>query len=885
MSNEEENHPSDEEYSLASDGEIENPRVDSIMAATFKLPSALIIDENLKENWRRFKRSFQNYLMASNLEAASENRKIAILKNVMGEEAEELLETLNVKPKTGQTTIKLDDIYDALEEYCAPKTNVTYQRHLFFSRKQQSNESFDQFLTDLKKLSKHCEFGDLESSLIMSFIIVGVNNNQLRQDLLRDNDLDLDKAIKYCRAQETSQSQANVMAKQIKSEEKEVFVLKKHRNEESDKQPVNRAEPKPYHCSRCDTDHKPRSCPAYGRRCLFCNGVNHFASCCFKNLAMKKSNTSKESSMRNKKGDNKPLTKTCNEFSETDKKSDDDEYVFDNICVDAVENNTNVDEWYETIKVNNTEIKMKLDCGAQCNVMPFNILKKIDKSIKPIPSNIRLSLYGKQSKIETIGSVILKCRVRKRFRKIKFQVVDCCDNVILGLKSCHNLNLVRRVEEIKIKKPEILNEEIFREFEHVFEGIGKLEGDYSFKLKEGATPVIKSTTRIPYALKEKVKKKLDALVEAGVIVPVDVPTEWVNSAIFFEKSSGEIRPCLNPADLNENLIPDPYPIPTSEEIALKFKDKKVKYLGMIIGEEGVEADDDYVQSIENMPEPKNREELMSFIGMVNFKAKEILKPHPVPELPYERIAVDIASYEALIKLLKINFANHGIPKVMIADNVPFNSQEFKSFANDWNFEIITTSPHHPKSNGLAEKAVGVVKRCLKKSERLGIDFEYMLLEHRNTPLKSIGYSPNQLLSSRITRTKIPVLTKKLQPTVVQNVREMLIKRQKTVEEKYNKNAKNVTEFKEGEPVLIYHNDEWESGEVKRKHETPRSYVVSGENGNLLRRNTIHIRKIPVSESHEESNNSKSSSEYQQEDQSIAVRRNRREIKPPQKLNL
>ena len=33
-------------------------------------------------------------------------------------------------------------------------------------------------------------------------------------------------------------------------------------------------------CSRCGYTHRPRQCPAYGKRCVKFNGVNHFARVC-----------------------------------------------------------------------------------------------------------------------------------------------------------------------------------------------------------------------------------------------------------------------------------------------------------------------------------------------------------------------------------------------------------------------------------------------------------------------------------------------------------------------------------------------------------------------------------------------------------------------------
>lgn len=162
--------------------------------------------------------------------------------------------------------------------------------------------------------------------------------------------------------------------------------------------------------------------------------------------------------------------------------------------------------------------------------------------------------------------------------------------------------------------------------------------------------------------------------------------------------------------------------------------------------------------------------------------KEFLHPFPVPERPWERVGIDIFSYaghpylvlmdaysnwlevvllkdksssQVILKLKSI-FAKFGCPDLVICDNIPFNSMTMQEFAKDWNFEIVTRSPNYPKSNGLAEKAVGIAKLLLKKRVEEGKDIFDALLQYRNTPLKFINYSPGQLLMSRICKTKVPI---------------------------------------------------------------------------------------------------------------------------------
>ena len=73
--------------------------------------------------------------------------------------------------------------------------------------------------------------------------------------------------------------------------------------------------------------------------------------------------------------------------------------------------------------------------------------------------------------------------------------------------------------------------------------------------------------------------------------------------------------------------------------------------------------------------------------------------------------------KGVIAALRPMFARHGIPEVVRSDNGPqYVSQEMTDFATSYGFTQVTSSPHYPRSNGLAERTVKTVKAMLKKSK-------------------------------------------------------------------------------------------------------------------------------------------------------------------------
>ena len=56
----------------------------------------------------------------------------------------------------------------------------------------------------------------------------------------------------------------------------------------------------------------------------------------------------------------------------------------------------------------------------------------------------------------------------------------------------------------------------------------------------------------------------------------------------------------------------------------------------------------------------------------------------------------------------------GLPEVIVTDNGPcFMSEEFETFLVNNSIKHIISSSYHPATNGLAERAVQIVKKGLK----------------------------------------------------------------------------------------------------------------------------------------------------------------------------
>lgn len=126
--------------------------------------------------------------------------------------------------------------------------------------------------------------------------------------------------------------------------------------------------------------------------------------------------------------------------------------------------------------------------------------------------------------------------------------------------------------------------------------------------------------------------------------------------------------------------------------------------------------------------------------------------------------------EEVIVHTKSIFTRHGVPEIVVSDNGPqYSSEGYAKFAQEFQFEDFTSSPHSPQSNGGSERAVKTVKSLLKKEG----DPYLALMLYRATPLQN-GFSPSELLMSRRLRTTVPMTRELLRPQVPdsESLREM-----------------------------------------------------------------------------------------------------------------
>ncbi|XP_065941318.1 retrovirus-related Pol polyprotein from transposon 297 [Magallana gigas] len=514
-----------------------------------KPPSHLSFEGNLAENWKEWLQGFRLYLIASGIDEKAGKVQVATFLHVAGVEARRIYNTFNIPE---EDVDKLDVLIQCFQDYVEPRKNLTYVRHIFFTRKQETHETIDNYVTDLKNKALQCEFGDLKESLIRDRIVCGISNEACRARLLREADLTLVKCIDICRASELSEHQLKTLHQEPVAAVSAHAVSKKHNHEKqhnsSETHRKQKANVQSTHtgkpCGRCGRQHQKGKCFAYNKLCYKCKSPNHYAKYC---------KTGSKSSVHS--------------LEETE-----EDLYLGTVSVDSIHEEL---PWTESVTINNVPVTFKLDTGAQANIIPRNVFNSLQISRKHLQSvNVNLITYNGDV-MKPDGKVDIRCRIRKVEHTLPFYVTNKGSTPILSKETCARLGLIQHIPAESIDKDVCMSKDkLIEQYADIFSGLGKLPGKYHIEIHKSANPVVHPPRKIPAALLKPVQDELKRMEDLGVITKQDGPTDWVNSMVTVRKP-GKIRICVDPKDLNQHIKREHYHLVTVEEIIERLPNAKV----------------------------------------------------------------------------------------------------------------------------------------------------------------------------------------------------------------------------------------------------------------------------------------------------------------------
>ena len=116
------------------------------------------------------------------------------------------------------------------------------------------------------------------------------------------------------------------------------------------------------------------------------------------------------------------------------------------------------------------------------------------------------------------------------------------------------------------------------------------------------------------------------------------------------------------------------------------------------------------------------------------------------------------SAQHITEHFRLIFSEYGWPDTLVSDNGPcYVAEMFTNLMKEYAVNHITSSPHYPQSNGLAEKFIHIVKNLFYKAKDEGTDIYKCLMIYHNTLIESTSKSPMQMLQQRPARSQLPML--------------------------------------------------------------------------------------------------------------------------------
>ncbi len=160
--------------------------------------------------------------------------------------------------------------YDKLSNMCEKHYKVTRteegERDTFRNNKQKPNQSISEYILELKKLSRYCNYGESLQGTLKETFLSGLSNKFIKSKVMGDCagkafDVVCEKALTVEKIfQETQvylQSQTGATVNHVQ-------------NASSNQK-----------CSRCNSNHDAKTCRFKNEKCHNCNKVGHISRACW----------------------------------------------------------------------------------------------------------------------------------------------------------------------------------------------------------------------------------------------------------------------------------------------------------------------------------------------------------------------------------------------------------------------------------------------------------------------------------------------------------------------------------------------------------------------------------------------------------------------------
>lgn len=157
-------------------------------------------------SWDLYCERLEMYFNANSVE---KDKQLSTLIAVVGDQCYELMTNLASPKKPSELTFT--ELVALVQKHLKPKPSIMAERYRFRLRRQAAGESISQYMAELKKLARTCDFKETLADNLRDQFVCGVSGDVIRQRLFAEEDLTYAKAVTLACSLEAAERDAAIM--------------------------------------------------------------------------------------------------------------------------------------------------------------------------------------------------------------------------------------------------------------------------------------------------------------------------------------------------------------------------------------------------------------------------------------------------------------------------------------------------------------------------------------------------------------------------------------------------------------------------------------------------------------------------------------------------
>ena len=500
------------------------------------------------------------------MDVTDADKKRAVLLSTVGEQTYNLVRSLSAPAKPGTKTF--DQICEMLATHFEPQVNLTLQRYKFSSCNRKPEQTVTQFITELKDLSRLCDFGHTPPGVTLTAqmvlednlrdrLLCGVLEPNIQRRLLAEPGLTFARAcdisISMELARESTAQLGSLPSSYKPKQINHIASKEKHKSGGTGNSQTGNSQKPCFRCSK--TNHSPDNCRYKNAVCRFCKKKGHIESNCFG---------------KKKRSEGQRATHHL----------EDDAYQSEQHCGDTYHNysiyelsNCRDQALTTTLILNGARHVMEIDSGAAVSVISTQTYKSLwPKQLPELqPSMDRLRMYN-QTVIPVDGIINISVETGTGAKQtLPLRVVKGSGPSLVGRDWLRQIKLDwHTVFTVKLAMSDTSGlQTLLQTHEKVFAETMKpvKNAKAQIYVEEGCRPKFFKARPTPYAMKDMIDSEIDRLLEQGIIKPVQY-SDWAAPVVPVLKADQKtVRLCGDySVTVNRIAKTDRYPIPKIEDL-------------------------------------------------------------------------------------------------------------------------------------------------------------------------------------------------------------------------------------------------------------------------------------------------------------------------------